>query len=317
MDIECIKYVAAGAYADIWLGMDELNRTVAVKVMKAAGADVSTLNQHAEVLTRAKHRNVVDLYSIEDVEIPDAGKNKCIVMEYLSGQTLEDFLKQERTEYDLYSVGTQILDGMMFIHEVGLVHMDLHERNVMISDDLHVKLIDIMYLSSLKAIDDKRKEARRACDLAQVKAIMQMLISRSRLQELGVHKFDELTSGATDITEINIAYHNLFTFAQKRWSFVADFLDIDRLINLRIYMFRAECLPDVLGFFEEARRTRKYFGYRIENVALPDVVVELLTTATKNEIEQIMKNGEDTHVMLDTIEPIHEYTGDRKYRTDI
>lgn len=317
MDIICIKHVADGAYADIWLGMDELNRTVALKVMKAAGSDVSTLSQHAQVLTRAKHRNVVDIYSVEEVEIPNEGVTKCIVMEFLTGQTLEDFLTHTRTDYELYSVGTQILDGMTFIHESGLVHMDLHEKNVMISSDLHVKLIDIMYLNSLRAIDENKKALRLSCDVEQIKNILGLLISKSKLQQSGVKKFEKMTSSATDIAKINVAYHDLFTFAQERWSFATSFMDIEKLLNLRLFKFRAECLPDVLNFFEAARHTGKYFGYRFENDGLPDVDVELLSTATKDEIETIMKTVEDGHVMLDTIEPIHEYTGERKYREDI
>ena len=49
MNVECLEYINDGAYAEVWLAIDELNRAVAVKAMKPSGAGVSTLQQHADV----------------------------------------------------------------------------------------------------------------------------------------------------------------------------------------------------------------------------------------------------------------------------
>lgn len=137
MDVECIKYLSDGSYADIWLAIDELNRSVAIKAMKPEGEGVSTLAQHADVLVRAKHENVVDVYSIEDVNIPKDGLKKCIIMEFVQGVTVDEYLSEERQSRHLYEVGAQILEGLMYIHVKGLVHMDLHERNIMITENNH------------------------------------------------------------------------------------------------------------------------------------------------------------------------------------
>ncbi|TOQ19598.1 protein kinase, partial [Vibrio parahaemolyticus] len=168
MDVVCVKYITDGSYADIWLGMDELNRTVAVKVMKEAGANVSTLEQHAEVLVKASHSNVVDVYAIDKVDIPNVGEERSIIMEYIEGITLDKYLVKKNSSRNLYEVGSQILDGLIYIHSQGLVHMDLHEQNIMVTENHKAKLIDIMYTSSLSKLDKKTVDQRLAYDVSQV-----------------------------------------------------------------------------------------------------------------------------------------------------
>ncbi|EJG0999786.1 protein kinase [Vibrio parahaemolyticus] len=307
MDVVCVKYITDGSYADIWLGMDELNRTVAVKVMKEAGANVSTLEQHAEVLVKASHSNVVDVYTIDKVDIPNVGEERSIIMEYIEGITLDKYLVKKNSSRNLYEVGSQILDGLIYIHSQGLVHMDLHEQNIMVTENHKAKLIDIMYTSSLSKLDKKTVDQRLAYDVSQVKSVLCQIIKASKLESDGEKEFLALVHGVDDLTKISHAYHDVFTFARSRCHISGLFLSDENLSKLRLYKFRAECLSDVLEFFERARG--KIRGYRIDNDMLPDVDVEIVSSYPKQELFYHLGNAPDTHVMTETFESIHTYTG--------
>jgi hypothetical protein len=44
---------------------------------------------------------------------------------------------------------------------------------------------------------------------------------------------------------------------------------------------------------------------------MPDFEFEFKTTITSDEILAILKNRVDSHVMIDTLKPYNDYTGER------
>lgn len=75
------------------------------------------------------------------------------------------------------------------------------------------------------------------------------------------------------------------------------------------YKFRAECIYDVLEFMGKAKFQ---YDIKIERRGLfPDVVVEMSTKESMNNIKDIFSEIPDAHVILETIQPKKLYTGDR------
>lgn len=81
------------------------------------------------------------------------------------------------------------------------------------------------------------------------------------------------------------------------------------------YKFRAECSYDVDQFVE-------LFGDQIINIErhsdpeFPDVDVEFSSLKDINEVRKIMEKIEDGHVMLESLNYAHDYTGERYYEED-
>jgi hypothetical protein len=78
------------------------------------------------------------------------------------------------------------------------------------------------------------------------------------------------------------------------------------------YRFRAECQHDV----DELRRILggKFDRITIANTPpFPDVEVELEVELTLEELRDVMRGVVDGHVMLQTVAPYDEYTGERDY----
>lgn len=75
------------------------------------------------------------------------------------------------------------------------------------------------------------------------------------------------------------------------------------------YKFRAECENDVLAFRDITKGVT--FDFVFLDGVRPDVTVEFESPLTIEEIRAEMAKMDDGHVMLQTVMPIEQYTGER------
>lgn len=79
----------------------------------------------------------------------------------------------------------------------------------------------------------------------------------------------------------------------------------------KTYKLRAEGLNDFLAFLQNDMYF-KMKSFTIEPTGFPDVVVTFETSSSLSEIKEKLKEVPDSHVMLQTVKPINEYTGERE-----
>lgn len=85
------------------------------------------------------HPNIVRALNHEQ----DAVVGDCIVMEYVDGRTLDDFLKENPSQEVRKLVVKELLFAMDYFHRKQVVHQDLKPSNILITHDgNHVKIID-------------------------------------------------------------------------------------------------------------------------------------------------------------------------------
>ncbi len=136
----------------------KLGREVAIKLLRSDYARrrdaVARFIQEARTVNRIRHRNIVDVPDI--VELEDG--TTFIVMEFLRGQSLG---KWARSGVDLpraLAVLVQICDGLAAAHAVNIVHRDLKPDNVIViptSDGAElVKLLDFGVAKLLNRDDE-------------------------------------------------------------------------------------------------------------------------------------------------------------------
>lgn len=117
------------------------NSKVALKFLNA-GPDSETMLRflrEAQALAQVdKHPNIMTIHSINK-EL----KNPYLVLEYIDGVCLEDWLKVQRASPErCLQICSEIASALAFIHDHGIIHRDLKPANIMICTDGRAVLTD-------------------------------------------------------------------------------------------------------------------------------------------------------------------------------
>jgi eukaryotic-like serine/threonine-protein kinase len=141
---ELHEVVGSGGMASVWRALDRvLDRPVAVKVLHAQLAeDPSFLERfRAEAMASARltHPNIVSVF-----DTGADGPVAYIVMELCVGETLRDRLARTGPlEPDAAAaIVSEVLNGLQFAHEHGVIHRDVKPANVLLTTDGRVKVTD-------------------------------------------------------------------------------------------------------------------------------------------------------------------------------
>ena len=141
---ELLELIGVGGMADIYRARDIVeDRIVAVKILKTefAGSEefLRRFRNESKAIALLSHPNIVKIY---DVGFTD--KVQFIVMEYVDGITLTDYIEQQGVLKwrDAVHFTIQILKALQHAHDRGIVHRDIKSSNVMLLADGTIKVMD-------------------------------------------------------------------------------------------------------------------------------------------------------------------------------
>ncbi len=143
-----VEVLGRGGMGTVYKGLDPvLDRPVALKTLRLdfglSASEISELKarliQEAKAAGRLSHPNIVTIY-----DVGEEGGLHYIAMEYLSGYTLEDFIKKKGVlNYRIVAkIILQTCEALSYAHQHGIVHRDIKPANIMLLDDFHVKVMD-------------------------------------------------------------------------------------------------------------------------------------------------------------------------------
>jgi serine/threonine protein kinase/Tol biopolymer transport system component len=120
----------------------KLGRDVAIKALPDAFANdadrLQRFQREAQVLASLNHPNIAQIYGLEESD-----KTRCIVMELVEGQTLQERLRRGPIPLDeALPMASQIATALEAAHERGIVHRDLKPANIKLTPDGKVKVLD-------------------------------------------------------------------------------------------------------------------------------------------------------------------------------
>ncbi|MBN1406331.1 MAG: tetratricopeptide repeat protein [Calditrichaceae bacterium] len=139
-----IDRIGIGGMGEVYRAEDTvLERCVAIKIMhhhlSQDSENVDRLIREAKAAAKLVHPNVITIH-----EIGEADFGYYIVMEYINGISLSDFLyhndkiDQERA----VNFTIQILKALNAAHKAGILHRDIKAENILITEDDQVKVLD-------------------------------------------------------------------------------------------------------------------------------------------------------------------------------
>jgi serine/threonine-protein kinase len=120
----------------------KLGRDVAIKALPDAFANDSDrlqrFQREAQVLASLNHPNIAQIYGLEESD-----QTRCIVMELVEGETLQERLKRGPIPVDeALPIAKQIAEALEAAHEKGIIHRDLKPANIKVGFEGKVKVLD-------------------------------------------------------------------------------------------------------------------------------------------------------------------------------
>lgn len=141
---EITELIGIGGMADVYKAVDIIDdRIVAVKILKNEFAEnedfIRRFRNESKAIAVLSHPNIVKI-----IDVGFSEKMQYIVMEYIDGITLKEFIEQQGVLKWKDSVHfiIQILRALQHAHDRGIVHRDIKPQNIMLFPDGTIKVMD-------------------------------------------------------------------------------------------------------------------------------------------------------------------------------
>jgi len=154
-----VDYLGQGGMSLVYRAVDiRTGHSVAVKILKSEyNHDVEFLERfqrEAHAAGRMSHHNIVNL-----LDVGTEGDFRYLVLEYISGNTLKDIIKEKGALHPntAIQITIRILSALQHAHENGIIHRDIKPQNVLVNTNGHIKVSDfgIARITNTKTISKK------------------------------------------------------------------------------------------------------------------------------------------------------------------
>lgn len=139
-----IEKIGVGGMAIVYRAKDEkLDRFVTFKVLKEEFISdedfIKRFNVEARAAAKLNHHNIVSVY-----DVGNDGNVYYIVMEYIDGFTLKEFIKKKAPfeNEETLGVGIQIASALEHAHKNNIIHRDIKPQNILVTKDGTIKVTD-------------------------------------------------------------------------------------------------------------------------------------------------------------------------------
>ena len=156
---EMLDNLGEGIFGSVKLGVEKkTNQRVAIKIIKkekTKESDIELVRNEIDIMKLCYHPYVVHL-----LDHFENGEYIFIVMEYIKGGSLTDYMKNKKfnfTERRAAELIYQIAKGIKYLHKYGIIHRDLKPDNIMLTEASDKGNIKIMDFGLSKILGKKEK----------------------------------------------------------------------------------------------------------------------------------------------------------------
>ena len=135
--------IARGSFSDVFLGHHRYtNSKVAIKRIKVRNVNKldKIVAREIEIHSKLHHPNIIQML---DRYIDYKTKTVYLILEYCDGCSLKDYQATHYfTEADIQNFMQQIVRGLQYLYQNGVLHRDLKPQNILLDKCHNIKLID-------------------------------------------------------------------------------------------------------------------------------------------------------------------------------
>ncbi|MCI1994488.1 MAG: Stk1 family PASTA domain-containing Ser/Thr kinase [Clostridium luticellarii] len=194
---EPLEKIGEGGMAVVYRATDHLlNRNVAVKVLKEQFSSdsefVQKFKREATAAASLSDNNIVNIYDVgtqDDINY--------IVMEYVSGKTLKQIIKEEVRipSEKTIEIAIQIAKAIKCAHKNNIIHRDIKPHNILVTEDGIVKVTDfgIAKASNSVTITNSNKIMGSAHYFSPEQAKGSFVDFRTDIYSLGIVMYEMVT----------------------------------------------------------------------------------------------------------------------------
>jgi WD40 repeat protein/tRNA A-37 threonylcarbamoyl transferase component Bud32 len=141
----------------------DLNRTVALKLLRGAGLDDPEFRDRfraeAEAVARLQHPNIIQVFETGTTDVADGRlPGPFIALEYVEGGSLARLADRAQEPRHAARIVAKLAAATAAAHQAGIVHRDLKPANILITVDGEPKIADF---GLAKQVTDDRDESGR------------------------------------------------------------------------------------------------------------------------------------------------------------
>ena len=143
------KKLGQGAGGKVYLATDlKTEAQVAIKEIRISTVDKKELLlMEITVMKELNHKNIINY-----IESYLENEMLWVVMEYLAGGALTDVvMRMSMTEKQIATICREVLQGLLYLHENGIIHRDIKSDNILLGSDGSVKIIDFGFCADTQA----------------------------------------------------------------------------------------------------------------------------------------------------------------------
>lgn len=184
-------------------GDDTFQKNVAIKILKPimAQREVSKkFNNERQILANLNHTYIAQLYDGGTTEKGDP----YFVMEYVKGQYLDQYCRQELSLGQRLSLFQKICSAVGHAHQAGVIHRDLKPSNILVKPNGDPKLLDF---GIAKIFDPTHGDASKTQTHFQL--MTPKFASPEQIEEQAVHETSDIYCLGTLLYIMLTGYHPL------------------------------------------------------------------------------------------------------------
>lgn len=129
-----LSILSTGEFSNVYLGLNIQKERIIIKELKTKRSEIEL-----RALLILEHPHIIKLLDVQTIA------TKCyLILEYINGVDLLEYINNQPTIPDLETIKHmmfQIITGLEFAHNNGILHGDLKLENIMISNRM-IKIID-------------------------------------------------------------------------------------------------------------------------------------------------------------------------------